>query len=78
MWANQFDNIANRRGHYQTTGPEIFEDTQGKVDGFVCAVGSGGTLAGVGMALKERNAAIKIAPPIRWARRFTNITPMAP
>jgi cysteine synthase A len=61
IWANQFDNVANRRGHYETTGPEIFEGTQGKVDGFICAVGSGGTLAGVGMALKERNAAIKIA-----------------
>ena len=61
IWANQFDNVANRRGHYETTGPEIFEDTGGKVDGFVSAVGSGGTLAGVGMALKERNSAIKIA-----------------
>jgi cysteine synthase len=61
VWANQFDNVANRRGHYQTTGPEIFDDTAGKVDGFVCAVGSGGTLAGVGMALKERNSSIKIA-----------------
>jgi cysteine synthase len=61
VWANQFDNVANRRGHYETTGPEIFEDTSGKIDGFVCAVGSGGTLAGVGMALKERNSGIKIA-----------------
>jgi cysteine synthase A len=61
IWANQFDNVANRQGHYDTTGPEIFEATQGRVDGFVCAVGSGGTLAGVGMALKERNPAIKIA-----------------
>jgi cysteine synthase A len=61
VWANQFDNVANRRGHYETTGPEIYADTSGKVDGFVCAVGTGGTLAGVGMALKERNAAIKIA-----------------
>jgi len=61
IWANQFDNVANRRGHYETTGPEIFEATQGRVDGFVSAVGSGGTLAGVGMALKERNPAIKIA-----------------
>ena len=61
VWANQFDNIANRRGHYETTGPEIFDELDGKLDGFVSAVGSGGTLAGVGMALKERNPAIKIA-----------------
>jgi cysteine synthase A len=61
IWANQFDNIANRRGHYETTGPEIFAQTNGKVDGFTCAVGTGGTLAGVGMALKERNKNIKIA-----------------
>ena len=61
VWANQFDNVANRRGHYETTGPEIYRDTQGRIDGFVSAVGSGGTLAGVGMALKERDAGIKIA-----------------
>ena len=61
IWANQFDNVANRRGHYETTGPEIFADTDGHVDGFVSAVGSGGTLAGVGMALKERNREVKIA-----------------
>jgi cysteine synthase len=61
IWANQFDNVANRRGHYETTGPEIYADTDGRVDGFVSAVGSGGTLAGVGMALKERDARIKIA-----------------
>lgn len=61
IWANQFDNVANRRGHYETTGPEIFAQTDGKVDGFTCAVGTGGTLAGVGMALKERNKNIKIA-----------------
>jgi cysteine synthase A len=61
IWANQFDNVANREGHRQTTGPEIYEQTGGKVDGFTCSVGSGGTLAGVGMALKERNPAIKIA-----------------
>ncbi|CAK0766320.1 cysteine synthase [Azospirillaceae bacterium] len=60
VWANQFDNTANRDGHYRTTGPEIWEQTNGKVDGFTCAVGSGGTLAGVGSALKERNPAIKI------------------
>ena len=61
IWANQFDNVANRRGHLETTGPEIYADTQGRVDGFVCAVGTGGTLAGVGMALKSRNKHIKIA-----------------
>ncbi|HJQ60448.1 MAG TPA: cysteine synthase A [Vineibacter sp.] len=61
IWANQFDNVANRDGHYQTTGPEIWTQTDGKVDGFVCAVGSGGTLGGVSLALKERNAGVKIA-----------------
>lgn len=60
FWANQFDNTANRDGHYRTTGPEIWQQTDGKVDAFTCAVGSGGTLAGVGMALKERNPKIKI------------------
>jgi len=61
IWANQFDNVANRQGHIETTGPEIWNQTDGKVDGFVCAVGSGGTLAGVAMALKARNAAVRIA-----------------
>jgi cysteine synthase A len=61
MWANQFDNTANRDGHYRTTGPEIWEQTHGKVDGFVCSVGSGGTLAGVARAMKERNANVSIA-----------------
>src|SRR5712671_349736 len=61
IWANQFDNVANRDGHYRTTGPEIWEQTDGKVDGFVCAGGTGGTLAGVAMALKQRNPKIKIA-----------------
>lgn len=60
IWAQQFDNIANRRGHYETTGPEIWDQTDGKVDAFVCAVGTGGTLAGVSAALKERNKNIKI------------------
>ena len=61
IWANQFDNVANRRGHIETTGPEIWRQTDGKVDGFSCAVGTGGTLAGVAMALKERNKDVRIA-----------------
>lgn len=60
LWANQFDNTANRLGHHRTTGPEIWEQTGGRVDAFTCAVGTGGTLAGVGMALKERNPAVKV------------------
>ena len=60
VWANQFDNVANRQAHIDTTGPEIWNQTDGKVDGFVCACGSGGTLAGVAMALRERNKDIKI------------------
>jgi cysteine synthase A len=61
IWANQFDNVANRDGHYRTTGPEIWQQTDGTVDGFTCAVGTGGTLAGVGLALKERNPKVRIA-----------------
>lgn len=60
IWANQFDNTANRDAHYMTTGPEIFGQTDGKVDGFICAVGSGGTLAGVAAALRERKPGVKI------------------
>jgi cysteine synthase A len=60
IWANQFDNVANRDGHIVTTGPEIWAQTDGRVDGFVCAVGTGGTLAGVGMALKERRPQVVI------------------
>jgi len=60
IWANQFDNTANRQGHYETTGPEIWEQTDGKLDAFICAVGTGGSLWGVGTALKERNADILI------------------
>jgi cysteine synthase A len=60
VWAQQFDNLANREGHYRTTGPEIWAQTDGKVDAFVSAVGTGGTLAGVAAALRERNPAVKI------------------
>ncbi|QBR72497.1 cysteine synthase A [Beijerinckiaceae bacterium] len=61
IWANQFDNVANRQGHFETTGPEIWEQTDGRIDGFTCAVGTGGTLAGVALALKLKNPNIKIA-----------------
>ena len=60
IWANQFDNTANRMGHYRTTGPEIWAQTGGRLDAFTCAVGTGGTLAGVGMYLKERDPAVRI------------------
>ncbi|HLZ83917.1 MAG TPA: cysteine synthase A [Caulobacteraceae bacterium] len=65
VWANQFDNVANRQAHVETTGPEIWNQTGGKVDGFICAVGTGGTLAGVAVALRERNpkVAIGLADP---------------
>jgi len=61
IWANQFDNVANRQGHIETTGPEIWRQTDGKVDGFVSAVGTGGTLAGIAIALKSFNKAVRIA-----------------
>jgi cysteine synthase A len=60
IWANQFDNVANRQAHIETTGPELWKQTEGALDGFVCSVGTGGTLAGVAIALKERNSRIKI------------------
>ena len=63
IWANQFDNVANRQAHIETTGPEIWDQTDGKVDGFVCAVGSGGTLAGVGMALQPKGVKVALADP---------------
>jgi cysteine synthase A len=60
IWANQFDNLANRRGHYESTGPEIWRQTDGSVDAFTCAVGTGGTLAGIARALKEKNPNVRI------------------
>ncbi len=60
IWANQFDNVANRLAHVKTTAPEIWRDTDGKVDGFICAVGSGGTLAGVAEGLREHSKSVKI------------------
>ncbi|WP_412506870.1 cysteine synthase A [Roseovarius sp. SYSU LYC5161] len=63
IWANQFDNVANRRAHFETTGPEIWDQTEGKVDGFICAVGSGGTIAGVAEALQPRGVKIGLADP---------------
>ena len=66
IWANQFDNVANRQAHVETTAPEIWEQTEGRVDGFICAIGSGGTLAGVAMGLRARNPkiAIGLADPL--------------
>ncbi len=63
IWANQFDNVANRQAHVETTGPEIWDQTDGKVDGFICAVGSGGTLAGTAMVLQPKGVKIGIADP---------------
>ena len=61
VWANQFDNVANRQAHIETTGPEIWQQTEGKVDGFTCAIGTGGTLAGTAIYLKQQNPDIRIA-----------------
>lgn len=60
VWANQFDNVANRQAHIDTTAPEIFRDTEGRIDGFICAIGTGGTLAGTGMGLKALKPSVKI------------------
>ena len=64
IWANQFDNVANRQAHIETTGPEIWEQTGGKVDGFICAVGSGGTLVGTAMVLQPKGVKVGIADPM--------------
>ncbi len=64
IWANQFDNIANRQAHIETTGPEIWEQTGGKIDGFLCAAGSGGTVAGVGMVLQPKGVKVGLADPM--------------
>ena len=64
IWANQFDNTANRQAHIETTGPEIWEQTGGKVDGFICAVGSGGTVAGVGTALQPKGVKVGLVDPL--------------
>jgi len=61
IWADQFDNVANRRAHIETTAPEIWQQMGGRIDGFTCAVGTGGTLAGVGLGLKERDESVCIA-----------------
>jgi cysteine synthase A len=61
VWANQFDNVANRMAHIEGTGPEIWRQTDGKIDGFICAVGTGGTLAGTGIALKDRSKKVVVA-----------------
>ncbi|MEO9823307.1 MAG: cysteine synthase A [Paracoccaceae bacterium] len=63
IWANQFDNVANRQAHIETTGPEIWRDTKGRVDGFTCAVGSGGTLAGVGQVLQPKGVRVGLSDP---------------
>ncbi len=77
IWANQFDNVSNRRAHVETTGPEIWQQTGGRIDGFICAVGSGGTLAGVAEALRARNRTSRSASPTPKGRRSTAITPRA-
>ena len=64
IWANQFDNVANRQAHIETTGPEIWDQTEGRVNGFICAVGSGGTLAGVAQALQPKGVRIGLADPM--------------
>jgi cysteine synthase A len=77
IWANQFDNVANRQAHVKTTAPEIWRDTDGKVDGFICAVGSGGTLAGVAEGLRSQTSPSRSALPTPMAQRSTISIPPA-
>ena len=74
LWANQWDNPANWKGHYESTAPEIWAQTDGKIDGFICAMGTGGTLAGISTFMKEMDPDEKTASPIRWGRRCTAIS----
>ena len=76
IWANQFDNVANKQAHIDTTGPEIFDQTNGGVDGFVCACGSGGTLAGIAEALRARKPDVKIAIADPMGAALYNYMPM--
>jgi len=75
IWANQFDNIANRKAHIESTAPEIWEQMEGRIDGFTCAAGTGGTIAGVGMGLKAFNEDVTIALTDPHGASLTNITP---
>src|SRR5215211_759941 len=77
LFADQWNNLDNRKAHYVATGPEIWEETQGRVDGFICAIGTGGTLAGVSMYLRERKRDIVIGPPIRAVPPCTTNLPIA-
>ena len=79
IWANQFDNVANRQAHVEGTGPEIWRQTDGRIDGFTCAVGTGGTLAGVAMALKERDRDVQVwASDPLGAQVYSLLKPGAP
>ncbi len=77
IWANQFNNVANRQAHVETTGPEIWDELDGDVDGFICACGTGGTLAESGWRSRSATRTSRSASPIRWARRFTTGMRMA-
>lgn len=70
LWANQFDNLANTKAHIETTSKEIWNQTGGKVDAFICSVGTGGTLAGVSIGLKKRITKLKLHYLIQWVRLF--------